>query len=199
MTATSAWEAIYRAGGQLNAWPYEHIVGWCLRNVAPLRAETDMHALDIGCGAGNHSLFLAGLGFRVLAFDSSPAVIDVAAGRARESGAEIDFRVADMADIVLPDSRFAVAVDRLGASHTTPAIVEGLYDRLWAALRPGGTVLADLFSAADGERRLGERQPDGSRDYLEICDTIGVDGLAMLDQVSALHDKGLIHHVTDAP
>jgi SAM-dependent methyltransferase len=155
-----AWQAIYQSGGQLNSWPYEHIVSWCMRNLARLRAETDMRALDIGCGAGNHSLFLAGLGFKVLAFDASSAVIDVARERAGE--ADIEFRVADIADIELPQERFAVAVDRLASSHTTPDTVARLYEGLWPALVPGGTVLTDLFSDVDAEMGLGARQDDGS-------------------------------------
>lgn len=157
---SAAWDAIYESGGQLNAWPYEHIVSWSMRNLARLRTETDMRALDIGCGAGNHSLFLAGLGFKVLAFDASSAVIDVARERAGE--ADIEFHVADIADIDLPESRFALAIDRLASSHTTPDTVAQLYERLWSALAPGGTVLCDLFSDIDAEMRLGTRQEDGS-------------------------------------
>ncbi len=177
---SAAWEAIYRSGGQLNAWPYEHIVSWCMRNLARLRAETDMRALDIGCGAGNHSLFLAGLGFKVLAFDASSAVIDVA--RERAGKADIEFEVAGIADIALPENRFALAIDRLASSHTTPDTVARLYERLRPALRPGGTVLTDLFSEADDEMRLGTRQDDGSYEDFSAGTFHGLGKVSFFDE-----------------
>ena len=44
-------------------------------------------AIDLGCGAGNYAVWLAGLGFAVTGVDSSPAAIRIARGKAAEEGA----------------------------------------------------------------------------------------------------------------
>lgn len=48
-------------------------------------------ALDLGCGPGRNSLYLAAAGFEVDAIDLSPAAIEWARQRADEAGADIRF------------------------------------------------------------------------------------------------------------
>lgn len=54
--------------------------------------------LDIGCGAGEHTLLLAGLGYDVLGADASPAALSRARGAARERGVEARFTQVDALD-----------------------------------------------------------------------------------------------------
>ncbi|MGR8008566.1 class I SAM-dependent methyltransferase [Streptomyces hypolithicus] len=60
---------------------------------------TPGRALDLGCGAGRNSLYLASLGFEVDAVDLSPGALAWAGDRAREvgtvAGAEVDFHCGD--------------------------------------------------------------------------------------------------------
>ena len=47
--------------------------------------------IDLGCGAGNYAIYLAGLGFDVTGVDSSPKAITIAGENAKngESGADL--------------------------------------------------------------------------------------------------------------
>ncbi|MFF1463137.1 class I SAM-dependent methyltransferase [Streptomyces sp. NPDC058330] len=72
------------------AKPDENLVSYVDRGlVAPGRA------LDLGCGPGRNSLYLASLGFTVDAVDLSPGAVAWAEERAREAGADIRFRCGD--------------------------------------------------------------------------------------------------------
>src|SRR5229473_4325549 len=50
------------------------------------QAEKSLCALDVGCGTGANAVRLAQLGMHVTLLDSSPAMLDIAKGAAREVG-----------------------------------------------------------------------------------------------------------------
>ncbi len=53
-------------------------------------------ALDLGCGTGTQSIYLAQYGFDVTAIDFSPKAIDLARAKAKQAGVKIDFRIGDV-------------------------------------------------------------------------------------------------------
>ena len=54
--------------------------------------------LDIACGNGNYSAYLADMGVMVTAFDFSPRMVGLARRRRQHTMVPIDFRVADASD-----------------------------------------------------------------------------------------------------
>jgi ubiquinone/menaquinone biosynthesis C-methylase UbiE len=94
-------------------------------------------ALEVGCGAGAFSRLLAETSERVLAIDLSPNMIRLA----REESARfsnIDFRVADVLTLELPDNRFD-CVATIATLHHMPAAQ--VLPKLKRALKPGGVLL----------------------------------------------------------
>jgi S-adenosylmethionine-dependent methyltransferase len=57
-----------------------------LQDFLPLQAKRSLRALDLGCGTGAIAVRLARLGIHVTLLDSSPAMLDIAQGAAREGG-----------------------------------------------------------------------------------------------------------------
>ncbi|MFQ6397416.1 class I SAM-dependent methyltransferase [Nocardia sp. KC 131] len=55
--------------------------------------------LDVGCGAGEHTIHLAGLGYDVLGVDLSPSAVAYARSNAEEHGVAARFEVADALDL----------------------------------------------------------------------------------------------------
>lgn len=53
-------------------------------------------ALDLGCGTGTQSIYLAQHGFDVTAIDFSPKAIDIARDKAQQADVKIDFRIGDV-------------------------------------------------------------------------------------------------------
>jgi len=51
--------------------------------------------LDIGCGTGEHALYLAERGSAVTGVDGAPTAIKKAQGKAKQRGLEVSFEVAD--------------------------------------------------------------------------------------------------------
>jgi ubiquinone/menaquinone biosynthesis C-methylase UbiE len=72
------------------------------------REAPKLHALDIGCGTGVVSIDLAERGFEVSAVDHSPAMIALAARKARERGfaRQCRFELADVRTLPFRDHEF---------------------------------------------------------------------------------------------
>lgn len=56
----------------------------------------DGHILDVGCGTGEHALYLAAMGKQVAGVDMSPTAIEMAKQKAQERGLEVSFEVRDV-------------------------------------------------------------------------------------------------------
>jgi ubiquinone/menaquinone biosynthesis C-methylase UbiE len=99
--------------------------------------------LEIGCGTGVDACFLAERGVQVLACDSSPAMIQIAARRVREKAINtVDLRVlpAENLSEIRPEAPFDGVFSNFGALNC----VEDLHavgQNLGRLLKPGGTAL----------------------------------------------------------
>ena len=53
-------------------------------------------AIDLGCGTGNYSIYLASVGFDVTGIDNSPTAIKIAQENAKKKGIKCNFLVANV-------------------------------------------------------------------------------------------------------
>lgn len=73
-------------------------------------------ALEIGCGTGTNSVWLAQQGFEVVGIDLAPLAVEQAEERARAAGVKAHFVVADVLDLPDLDGPFGFFFDR-GCYH----------------------------------------------------------------------------------
>ncbi len=74
-------------------------------------------ALDIGCGTGDSSIWLAENGFKVTGTDTVELAVEMAGEKASESGVEVTFLKSDILKDRLPEHSFDFVYDR-GCFHT---------------------------------------------------------------------------------
>lgn len=113
-------------------WPTEpdaSLVG----RVEPL---TPGRALDLGCGTGRNSLWLARQGWRVTGVDASSVGLAVALRSARESGVGLDVVEADLLEYRPALEGFDLVV--VANIHLAPEHRAEFYARASAAVAPGG-------------------------------------------------------------
>lgn len=73
-------------------------------------------ALELGCGTGTNSVYLAQQGFTVTALDCSPLALEQGRRKARAAGVQIEFLEADVQNFQAAGGPFAFIFDR-GCYH----------------------------------------------------------------------------------
>jgi SAM-dependent methyltransferase len=110
-------------------WDAAHFVEWATVTeiLHRLGVQPGASAIDVGCGSGWTTLFLAEAGLDVLGFDLVPANIELARERAARWGSTARFEVADMD--ALPDgppADVALVFDALHHTRAQRATLEGI-------------------------------------------------------------------------
>jgi SAM-dependent methyltransferase len=147
---------------------YQGQAPWDIPGPQPAFAELEevgaigKSVLDVGCGTGEHALYLAGRGHDVWGIDFVPVAIERAEAKALERRLSAHFQVGD-----------ALALDRLGLTFDT-AIDSGLFHvfsdeqrpvyvhGLASVIRPGGSFYMLCFSDSEppgeGPRRVSQEE-----------------------------------------
>ena len=126
------WDDRYRRGEHATLQPNGLLVR-VVKNLKPGRA------LDIACGAGRHTVFLAKRGWQVTAVDSSRVGIEILDKRAAEFGLTVDTRVAD-----LELGEFQIERDVYDLVCDFYYLQRDLFSVLRAGLRVGGTFVGAI-------------------------------------------------------
>ncbi|WP_103351670.1 class I SAM-dependent methyltransferase [Amycolatopsis sp. CA-128772] len=106
------FEELYRGGS-----PIGRKLPWDLGEPQPaVVALADAGAftgavLDIGCGLGDNSAFLASRSLHVTGLDGAPSAVEQARARAAEKGLDIEFAVADATKLEGYEGRFDTVLD----------------------------------------------------------------------------------------
>jgi len=103
------------------------------------------HILDAGCGSGRDARAFLERGYRVTAFDASPALAQLASAHLGQ--AVLVRRFAEVEEMAVYDGIWACA----SLLHVPPAEIPDALARLWRALKPGGVFYCS-FKLGQGER-----------------------------------------------
>lgn len=113
-------------------------------------AHSPATALDVGCGTGAISVFLAERGWTVTGVDFVPLAIWKARRRCRHLARRPTFRVQKVPELHRISAPFDLIVD-VGCFHSLPQADRRPYaDRVQALLRPGGHLLLYAFTRQTG-------------------------------------------------
>jgi S-adenosylmethionine-dependent methyltransferase len=124
-----------------------------LQDFLPLHANPSLCALDLGCGTGATAVRLARLGIHVTLLDTSPAMLEIAKGAAREAGVteKIALKQGDAAQLanLFRARSFDVILchNILEYIHEPGAVLRGAA----RALRDSSAILSVLVRNRDGE------------------------------------------------
>jgi len=137
--------------------PWEHFPYSFLKDLVESGRLTKGNILDVGCGTGNQSIFLAKHGFTVTGVDLSAAAITRAQQKAARQDVQVRFVAADATQLStagLPTD-FDCLVD-WGTMHGIAEEERAAYiQELTSHLKPGGYLVLRVFSHRDPDNKHG--------------------------------------------
>jgi len=113
------------------------------------------HALDLGCGTGTSSLYLAERGWEVVGVDFVPKAVQQARQRAAERHLSAEFYVGDVTHLDFLDGPFNLLID-VGCLHSLPADGRSRYAAHVRRLSHAGARFALYAFGPRGDRGIGE-------------------------------------------
>lgn len=146
-TTIDRWNSWNSTGGP--KYPHEKVIQFFFRNHNTIDARRAVYALDLGCGSGVHSVFLASEGARVLAADIAPVGVEHTRQRLAQANLEATVVCAGIDEVPLPAGELNLVVcvgvlDCAGPESTARAL-----PRLAKALAPGAKAIFVFASDRD--------------------------------------------------
>lgn len=136
---------LYRRTPSVEDLPWHREQPPALLERAVAERTTRGRALDVGCGEGVYSVWLAQQGFEVSAIDFVPAALAATRARAAEAGVRVDLHEGDVVEHEAP-SAFDLVLDSGCLHHLPKAKVARYRARLDDWLAPGGDYVLVHFS-----------------------------------------------------
>ena len=148
------YDLLYRFGAPWEGDPRSELVG--LVESGRLNPSSMPRAIDLGCGSGANSVFLAEHGFDVTGVDFSPVALRKAAALAAEHGVSPTFVQGDLTarPIHGVDGRFNLVVDYGTLDDLKGARRDAMAATITRLAGPGATFLLWCFCAEPSELPL---------------------------------------------
>jgi tellurite methyltransferase len=128
---------------------------WYVEMLVKREKVLDGYALDIGCGDGRNTLFLAENGFQVIAIDNSKVAIDKLQKISVERKLNIQTIIADLSRFDFENGKYSLIIANTIIDHLDKDDGDELIIKLKKALKKGGIIFASVFTENDpGNRKL---------------------------------------------
>ena len=132
----SKWEEVYKSQ-EWGKYPPEELIRFVAQNYYDA-IRNDTRILDVGCGTGAATWFIAREGFSTTGIDGSATAIAKAKKRFKEEDLNGDFLVGDIEKINYPDDYFDAVTDTVAIQHNTYEKILEIVKETHRVLKPGG-------------------------------------------------------------
>jgi SAM-dependent methyltransferase len=147
------WQSVAPGWGEHADYVDARGAGLTARLLELARVAPGDRVLELACGAGGLGLAAADRADEVVLSDVAPAMVEIAAARARERGIEVETLTLDLDAIEQPDASYDVVLCREGFMFAAdPARAA---DEIARVLRPGGRMALAVWGPRERNPWLG--------------------------------------------
>ncbi len=161
MTWDASWDTVFTRQ-EWGRYPPEYAIRFIARHyyAAPDRAA--VRILDLGCGPGAVTWYLAREGFAASGIDGSAVALGIARRRLADEGLRADLLQADYNHLPWPGGTFDAAIDNVSLCCNPYDACRRIVAEVHRVLKPGGRFLSANFTDRSWGAGLGvEVEPHG--------------------------------------
>jgi ubiquinone/menaquinone biosynthesis C-methylase UbiE len=163
------WEEIYQSQ-EWGKYPPEYLIRFIARRFYHLKDSdrNNVQILDLGCGTGACSWYIAREGFSVSGIDGSTSAVERASNRLKGEGLSADLKVGDYMSLPWPDNHFDAVVDNVTLYCNRFKECKVAVNEVRRVLKQDGAFLSANFSDRTWGYGAGtEVEPSGFKDISE--------------------------------
>ncbi len=139
------WEKVFRSQ-EWGKYPPEQVIRFVARNWYTAADRTAVRLLDLGCGPGACTWFMAREGFAVSAIDGSATAIEKLRRRLEGEGLRADARVGDYVQLPWPTETFDGVIDNVSLCTNRMRQCHLAVAEVFRVLKPGGRFYSANFT-----------------------------------------------------
>lgn len=153
------WDKIYKTRGSIQIEVLPKI-----RRIVPFLRENQVkRVLDLGCGTGRHTVFLAKQGFKVTGIDISDTALEITTDKLDGINIKnVELLRNDMASIPFSDNYFDAVICTGVLTHGTIGKIRKTVHEIHRVIRKGGFLIADTLSVRDPDYGIGKELEPGT-------------------------------------
>ena len=140
------WETIYHTQ-EWGKYPPEELIRFIARNYYKTSPRSAVKILDLGCGTGASTWYLAREGFSAYGIDASPTAIERTIARFTNEALRGNFQIGDFSHLPFQDHFFDCIIDICALQHNSLENAHTIIAEAIRVLKSGGKIFSMLINA----------------------------------------------------
>jgi len=156
------WQELWQNPEIAKRWAERPPVPEVVEMADRLESEGRSRVLDIGCGLGRHTVYLAARGFQVTAVDYAPAALSACRENLEQAGLEATVQLMEMTALSFPEGSFDGAISTQVIHHTRKAVIAEIIGRITQHLSTHGYFVWGMPTPEHADCGRGEEVEPGT-------------------------------------
>lgn len=137
----NSWDKVYSQKGMAE-YPDNMVIRFVANNYYNVPNRKEVKFLDVGCGVGSNTWYIAKEGFSVAAIDSSPVAMEKLRKRLEKDKLEALLGCGDITQLDFKPDYFDAVIDVSSLCYIPEDKIKDFMEKLHTVLKPGGKIFS---------------------------------------------------------